>query len=198
MGLDTIRFLFLIEGTMDRDPQVMFQEAWELAARRVNAGKHSKDRIKFFLKDGTTKTFDIPPMRDDSMKDDFLKTTLKAILNHPVEALMLSYEAWFLIDEEATDTTDFDLEEYVNKHILPRNHPKWREGVNFYYETVDGIILTSIAEILTINKKKRELAELSKIEAATKSVGRMNHFFQKAREYSMEYRHSVDDIIERN
>lgn len=180
---------------MDRDPHVLFQEAWELAARRVSAGKHSKDRIRFFLTDGTTRTFDIPPMRNDSMKDEFLEITLGAINNHPVEALLLTYEAWF-VDAEENDT-EANIDAYLRNNPLPRHHPKRREGVSFYYETADGVMLTSLAEIVTTKRNKRELAKIPAITEG-KGIGRMSHFFKKAREQSKTYKNFIDDIIRRN
>jgi hypothetical protein len=180
---------------MSRDPHTLFREAWELVAKRVNAGKRSKDRIRFFLTDGTTKTFDIPPMRDDQMKEDFLLITFKAINNHPVEALLLSYEAWFV--EEDEKVVGVDLDAYLRNTPRPRNHPKRREGVNFYYESADGIMLTALAEIITIKKKKRELARFSQI-VPIKARNRMSHFFEKAREYSMDYRNVFSDIFSGN
>src|SRR6516165_6236647 len=104
---------------MNRDPQLLFQEAWELAARRVNAGKHSKDRIRFFLTDGTIKMFDIPPMRDDDMKDEFMEITLGALNHHPVEAIMLNYEAWFVEEER---TANFDIDKYLKTNPRPTDH----------------------------------------------------------------------------
>ena len=176
---------------MDWDPEVLFKEAWENAARRVNVGKHSKDFIRFFMADGTTKTFDIPPMRDDRMKDEFLEITLKAINNHPVEAVLLTYEAWFVRDDKATKD---NINEYLKNNPLPRKNPNRREGVNFYYEAADGTMLTALAEIVTIKKKKRELTKsfpITAVEAET----RMSHFFKKARESSHTYKSLLDKII---
>jgi hypothetical protein len=180
---------------MDRDPQVLFWEAWEFAAKRITSGKRSKDRVRFFLVDGTTKTFDIPPMRDDQMKDAFLEMTLKALVNHPVEALLLSYEAWFVDTEEKIAEVGIDA--YLRTHPRPQNHPHRREGVNFYYETADGTMLTALAEIVTVKKNKRELAKLSPMTVATVE-GRMSHFFQKARDYEKTHRRIIDEIISRN
>lgn len=180
MSHDAIRSSCLIGETMDRDPQVLFQEAWELAARRVNAGKHSKDRIRFFLTDGTTKTFDIPPMRNDSMLDQFVETTLKALLNHPVEALLLTYEAWFVRPGKKGDKIDVDT--YLDKNPRPRNDSRRREGVNFYYEALDGTMFGALAEIVTIKKNKRELAKFIGI-APVQAKTRMSHFFEKAQDY---------------
>lgn len=180
---------------MGRDPEVLFREAWELAARRISAGKRSKDRIRFFLTDGTTKTFDIPPMKDESMKDVFLEITLKAILNYPVEAILLNYEAWF-VDLDKGVTED-NIDAYFLSNPLPHNHPQRKEGVNFYYETADGTILTSLAKIRTVKKNKRELAKFDSL-VAVKTEGRMSHFFKKSREYSKMRRNIIDDFVRRN
>jgi len=178
---------------MGRNSKAVFQEAWEFSAKRVNAGKPNKDRIRFFLTDGTTKTFDIAPMRDDHMKDVFLEITLNAILNHPVEALLLTYEAWFVEDETLTD---LDVDKYLKTR--PAHHPQRREGVNFYYETADGIMLTALAEIVT-SKKGRELVKFPKIIEVKEGAGRMSHFFPKAREYSRKMnRNPVDEITQKN
>ena len=181
---------------MDRDPEVLFQEAWERVARRVNVCKHSKDRIRFFLTDGTTKTFDILPMQSDSMKDEFLEITLNALNNHSVEALLLNYEAWFTEAEENVPESVIDAYLRREPRFIGR-YSKRKEGVNFYYETADGTILTTLAEIVTIEGNKRELAKISKI-METKTIGRMSHFFQKAREHLKRRKDSIDDIIQRN
>jgi hypothetical protein len=183
-----------LEGIMDRDPKALFQEAWDAAARRINAGKRSKDKIRFFLTDGTVKTFDIPSVQDDGTKDTFFGITLQAINRHPVEALMLNHEVWFLEDDKITE---LNVDEYLKNNPRPTNHPKRKEGVSFYYEAADGTIFTAISEIVINKKNKRELAELSELKLV-KSIGRMTHFFQKARDYSEMNRSMIDDIIRRN
>jgi hypothetical protein len=110
-------------------------------------------------------------MQNDNMKDEFLETTLKALNNHPIEALLLTYEAWFLVP----DTGDVDA--YLRNNPRPQNNPKRREGVNFYYEAADGVMLTSLAEIITVKKNKRELARFSTI-TPVKAQSRMSHFFK--------------------
>jgi hypothetical protein len=178
--------------TMNQDPQVLFQEAWNFAAKRVNAGKHSKDRIRFFLTDGTTKTFDIPPMRDDRMKDEFLEMTLKALINHPIESILLTYEAWFV--QPADKGIKVDVDAYLRDNPRPQNNSRRREGVVFYYEASDGTMFTTLAEIATIKKNKRELVRFPEI-APVKEKTRMSHFFEKARDYSKSYRKLFDDIF---
>jgi len=176
---------------MSQDPQELFQEAWEFAAKRVNAGKHSKDRIRFFLTDGTTKTFDIPPMRNDSMKDEFLEITLQALNHHSIEALLLTYEAWFVQPDEKVNRRDINA--YLNNNPSPQDNPKRREGVNIYYEASDGTMLSALAEIITVKKNNRKLAKFFTI-APVEAQTRMSHFFQKAREYSKTYKSLIDDI----
>jgi hypothetical protein len=179
---------------MNRDLQALFQEIWDSVARRINAGKRSKDKIRFFLTDGTTKTFDIPQMQDDSVKDTFLGITLQAINNYSVEALMLNHEIWFLQDIKPSD---FNLDKYVTEGTRPRDHPQRREGVSFYYEKADGTIFTAISEIVTNKKNKRELTKLSELKPV-KTIGYLTHFFQKARELSEMNRSMIDAIIRRN
>jgi hypothetical protein len=178
---------------MSRDPKTLFQEVWERVSRRVNSGKHSKDAIQFFLKDGTDRKFDIPPMRDEAMKADFMKNTLMAINNHPVEAILLNYEMWFVDAPVSRD----QLDEFLQNNPRPRNHPRRREGVTFYYETSDGTTLVSVAEIVTGKKGKRTLSplqELTPVEVETE----MSHFFKKAREYAPQHRSIIDEIINPN
>jgi hypothetical protein len=179
--------------SMARDSQALFQEEWEYAAKRVDTGKHSKDRIRFFLTDGTTKTFDIPPMRDDQMKEDFLTTTIKAINNHHVEAILLTYEAWFL--DEGKKVTEAELDAYLKNTLRPQDNPRRREGVNFYYESNDGTMVTALAEIITIKKNKRKLAKLFPITVVNSVETRMSHFFKKAKEYSRTHLNITDEII---
>ena len=107
---------------------------------------------------------------------------------------MLTYEAWFVRDDKATKD---DINEYLKNNPLPRKNPNRREGVNFYYEAADGTMLTALAEIVTIKKKKRELAKsfpITAVEAET----RMSHFFKKARERLKRHKDLIDDIIQRN
>ena len=182
---------------MGRDPEQLFQEEWELSARRINSGKYNKDRIRFYLTDGTTKTFEIPLMQSEQMKDEFLEITLKALNSYPIEALLLTYEAWFVDDEMSIED---NVDDYLKAHHRPIDHPQRREGVNFYYETISGVMLTALAEIVTNDKKKRGLAKLPAI-TKTAAVGRMSHFFRMAREYAvkpMMLKNIIDGIIQEN
>ena len=160
------------------DERAFFQEAWDAAAKRVANGKHSKDSIRFFLEDGSTKRFDVPPMRDDAMKDEFVRLTVQAIHNYPVQAILLNYEAWF-VDAPPTVKAE-DLNDYLDKNPRPQNHPQRREGVSFYYEKADGTIVTALAEIQTVKKGKRVLEPIRDVSHESKVETRMSHFFQKA------------------
>ena len=158
------------------DEKDIFQEAWQTAARRVNNGKHSRDSIEFFLADGETKKFDVPPMRDDAAKEEFLRLTLQAINNYKVEAILINYEAWFVDAPVKVE----ELNECLDNNPPPQKSPLRREGVTFYYEKSDGTIATGLAEIRTVKKRKRVLDPIRMIAHDNNVETRMNHLFQKA------------------
>jgi hypothetical protein len=55
-------------------------------------------------------------------------------------------------------------------------------------------MLTALAEIVTVNKNKRELAKFFTI-TPVKAQTRMSHFFEKARKYSKDYKNTLDNIF---
>ncbi len=175
------------------EPKELFQQAWEQAARRVNAGRHSRDSVQFFLTDGTTKEFVVAPMRDDAMQEEFLRVTLQATNNHPVEAIMLNFEVWF---EEPQNELD-QLDDSLAKNSRPSKHHRRREGVNFYLEKADGTIVSAMAEIRTVKRRKRVLDPIKEHYSNT-AESRLSHFFKKAREGSIHHKNIIDEILGSN
>jgi transposase len=176
---------------------VEFQEIYETAARRVNSGRHSKNAIRFYMEDGSHKKFELPPF-NDTMLNDFVTSTCRALNNYPVKYLILNYEAWYLKPQLEHDTPE-SLQDYLKTNPRPRESPDRREALMIYYENADGTIFIAKADILTVRKRKRILAPMEEDtppQGAT--AGRVSHFFQKAR--SAEYRSHdlIESIIRRN
>jgi hypothetical protein len=182
---------------MKQDPKKLFQEVWEAAERRVSVGKHSKDFIRFFLTDGTSRRFDVPLMQNDHMKEEFMSITLEWINCLPVEAILVVYEVWFLEVSAKPDT--FQVDEYLKDHPRPSESPNKKEGVSFYYETSEGDIFTTLAEIVTTKKNKRQLGEIREIASVGDSPeARMSHFFKKARAQATHRKDFIDEILRMN
>jgi hypothetical protein len=177
---------------MPHDPQVLFSELWETLSRRVAAGKSTRDEIRFFLTDGRVRRLEIPQM-NELTQQQFLALTFDAINNHPVEAILIHHEIWFV----DTDVSKEKLKEFIDKNPRPRDHPKKKEGISFYYETADGTITCGTAEITTGKKNKRNLGPIE-FSRDTSMETRLSHLFKKARQHASRSDSYIDGILRRN